>query len=188
MRIRYGLSLSAALLVAIAVPTTAVAVVGGASPAVARVPAVPVTVTCNSNDSGNSNGPGGIGSLSGAMTFTADPAAMLVGCTGSSSKAKVTPEAIWSGVPIVTSTDTATVKWTNNKTTTLSFSFNGSRGTCPTFDGLTSENATPGAIIATVTGGTAKLTVGQSFSFVECFTGDVSVPELVLWSAGPITL
>ncbi len=56
----------------------------------------------------------------GPARFGTEGNKLLVGCVGSSSKAKVTPTA---GIVPDVATSSATVYWTNNKTTTESFSY-----------------------------------------------------------------
>jgi hypothetical protein len=77
------------------------------------------------------------------------------GCTGSSTKAKVTSY----GVSVPNSGDTgATVYWTNKDTTVLTFTYTSVTNTCPTYLGYaaTLEEAET----ATVTGGNSGLTTG----------------------------
>jgi hypothetical protein len=79
------------------------------------------------------------------------------GCTGSSSKAKVTSY----GVSVPNSGDTgATVYWTNKDTTVISFTYSSVTDTCSSYLGYaaTLEEAE----IATVTGGTSGLTTGKA--------------------------
>jgi hypothetical protein len=129
----------------------------------------PVTAICTSSN------PSGAGSESGTESNQ-----LFVGCVGSSSKAKVT--ATGSVVPDV-ATSSATVYWTNNKTTTESFSYAGG-GTCPTFLGLTATTAV--TVTATVTGGNSGLTVGQVNSSVNCLYS--AGGNLYVESAGPVSL
>ena len=103
-----------------------------------------------------------------------------VGCVGSTSKAKVTPTA--SIVPDV-STSSATVYWTNKKTTTESFSY-AAGGTCPTFLGMSASTVV--TVTATVTGGNSGLTVGQSSNSVDCLYS--AGGDNFVQSAGPVSI
>jgi hypothetical protein len=105
--------------------------------AVAKAPKPPVTATCSS-------------------LFGTESVQTLSGCVESSSKAKITTD----GVSVPNSGDTgATIYWTNNKTTTETFSYTAITDTCPTYlgDAATTEVQET----ATITGGTTKLTTGQ---------------------------
>jgi hypothetical protein len=78
-------------------------------------------------------------------------------------------------------TSSATINWTDKKTTTESFSYS-TGGTCPTYLGLTATQAV--IVTATVTGGNAGLTVGQSSSSVNCLYS--AGGDLLVRSAGPV--
>ena len=143
----------------------AFAILAGGS-AGAGAPKPPITASCTSGGTG-------AGTL-----FGTESNQLVVGCTGSSSKAKST--ATGSIVPDV-SYSTAVVYWTNGKTTDESFSY-AVGGTCPTFLGLTATTSV--IVTATVTGGTAKLTTGQVFNSVNCLYS--AGGDLFVRSAGPV--
>jgi hypothetical protein len=106
------------------------------APAVAKAPKPPVTATCTS--------------LFGTETIQT-----LSGCTESSPKAKITSD----GVTIPNASDTgATIYWTDNKTTTETFTYTTITNTCPTYLGDAASTEIQES--ATITGGTAKLTTG----------------------------
>ncbi len=135
----------------------------------AKAPKPPVTVTCTRS---NANGAGSL--------FGTESDQLLVGCVGSAAKAKVTPTATI--VPDV-ATSSATIYWTDKKTTTESFSY-AAGGTCPTFLGQTAATAV--IVTSTVTGGNAGLTVGQIFSSVNCLYS--AGGDLYVQSAGPVSI
>lgn len=138
-----------------------------AGPATAKVVKPPVTASCTSGGTG-------AGTL-----FGTESNQLVVGCTGSSTKAKVT--ATGSIVPD-TSTSSATIYWTNKETTTESFSYAAS-GTCPTFLGVAAATAV--TVTATITGGNSGLTVGQKATSVDCLYS--AGGDLFVRSAGPVT-
>jgi hypothetical protein len=133
----------------------------------AKVVKPPVTVSCTSGGSG-------AGTL-----FGTESNQLIVGCTGSSAKAKVTATA--SIIPNVAAS-TATIYWTNKETTTESFSY-AAGGTCPTYLGLAATTAV--TVTATVTGGNAGLTVGQKSASVNCLYS--AGGDLFVRSGGPVT-
>jgi hypothetical protein len=144
----------------------AFALVAGSS-APAGATATPVTAACTSGGTG-------AGTL-----FGTESNQLVVGCTGSSSKAKNT--ATGSIVPD-TATSTAVIHWTNKDTTDESFSY-AVGGTCPTFLGIAASTAV--TVTATITGGTAKLTTGKTFSSVDCLYS--AGGDLFVRSAGPVS-
>jgi hypothetical protein len=133
----------------------------------AGAPKPPVTVTCNS---GSANG---AGSQLGTETNQ-----LLVGCVGSSTKAKVSPTAT---ITPDVATSSATINWTDKKTTTESFTY-AAGGTCPSYLGLAATTSV--VVTATVTGGNAGLTVGQSFQSVNCLYS--AGGDLLVRSAGSV--
>ncbi len=132
------------------------AIVAPAAMAGAGAPKPPVRVTCT-GIFGNSDVVAGGG------------AQLLSGCAGSgplAAKAKVTPFGVEvsSGGVIPTS---ATITWTNKDNTTIALSNLGTvTDTCGTYLGLTPTEEEQ--VTSTVTGGTAKLTVGDSNVGTAC--------------------
>jgi hypothetical protein len=146
------------LAIAALASSAGVAMLGGTAGAAVKPP---VTVTCS----------GLLGS---------DSQQIQSGCVGSSSKAKITTN----GVSVVNGSDTgATVYWTNNKTTVLTFAYSTITSTCATYLGVAAsleEQET-----ATVTGGNAGL------SKVATAPSDVCVyiagSQIAVVSAGSLT-
>jgi hypothetical protein len=154
--------------VALVAAAASLAVMSNSVAGAAKGPKPPVTAICTSGN------PGGAGSQ-----FGSESDQLVVGCVGSSSKAKIT--ATGSIIPDV-STSSATIYWTDKKTTTESFSY-AAGGTCPTFLGQAASTAV--TVTATVTGGNSGLTVGQAESSVNClYTGG---GWLFVQSAGPVS-
>ena len=106
---------------------------------------------------------------------------VLTGCTSGSSKVTA------NGLSVVTITGatsgTSTVYWQSGKTTIESFSYvlTPGPGSCPTFEGTTANDVVTENV--TVTGGNAKLTVGQTGTGTSCvYTSGGSIYEQGLGS------
>jgi hypothetical protein len=90
---------------------------------------------------------------------------VLTGCTANSSKVSA------NGLSIVTTSGTSgtsTIYWNDGKTTIESFTYvlTPGSGACPTFEGTAANDVVTENV--TVTGGSAKLTTGQTGTGTAC--------------------